>query len=366
MIERNNHGEKIPRCDHAYYTYETFFCSGFTRRFTRSLLIWVFAVKMNWLGTDHISKGDILLPETFIPRPSPVTLIHHAAHCDQGTPPSSPKALEQCLNAGAKFVEIDVLPLADGSFALIHDRDLSVETSGTGDAIRSTRAQIESLTYRNKSELTDVRIGFLEDAVAVFSRYPNAERLQLDLKPYTPLTLALLRDFSHILSPIMDRVQVTSVADWAVRSLRQFAPDLSLGFDPLLYLDIVDDEPRPEGVPPFRVGAYGLRDDHPLGAYRWGQLGEYLAARAGALLVQVPGGCQWFIRADLLKMVLKAGFDWIDFLHQNGSTVDGWTINADVHDDIKTAQYLIDHGIDALTTDTPARLADQLAAKAIL
>ena len=45
------------------------------------------------------------------------------------------------------------------------------------------------------------------------------------------------------------------MADWVVRGLHQVHPNLSLGFDPLLYLDLVDDEPRPESIPPFRIGA---------------------------------------------------------------------------------------------------------------
>lgn len=301
-----------------------------------------------------------MLPETLDARKRPVRLIHHAANCGHIHAPGSPAALEACLTSGAAIVEIDVIPLADGSFALIHERDLAVETSGQGDAITATREQIEPLFYKVRGEVSTEQIGFLEDAIAIFAGFPDAERLQLDLKPYTPLTRALLRDFIEIIKPVQDRVQVTSVADWAVRSLNSFAPDLALGFDPLLYLDLVEDEPRPEGIPPFRTGAYGLLDDHPLSAYQWGALGEYFAARAGALLVQVPTGCEWFIRAELLEMALQAGFNWIDFLHQNGSRVDGWTIDVTNPEHLRIADSLVDHDIDELTTDTPAKLASVL------
>jgi glycerophosphoryl diester phosphodiesterase len=302
-----------------------------------------------------------MLPETLDARERPVRLIHHAANCGHSHAPGSPAALAACLAAGAAIVEIDVLPLADGSFALLHDRDLSVETSAQGDAIRSTREQIEPLFYKTGGE----KVGFLENAIAIFADFPDAERLQLDLKPYTPLTRALLRDFVEIIQLVQDRVQVTSVADWAVRSLHRFAPELALGFDPLLYLDLLDNEPRPKGVPPFRVGAYGLLDDHPLAAYQWGKPGEYFAARAGALLVQAPAGCEWYIRADLLDAALQAGFNWIEFLHQNGSRVDGWTIDVDNPDHLRIADSLVDHDIDELTTDTPAKLASVLRSETI-
>ena len=306
-----------------------------------------------------------MLPISLIQREKPVRLIHHAANCNPAYPSGSPAALEACLSAGSALVEIDVLPLADGSFALMHDRFLEIETSGTGDAIQSTRSQIKKLTYKADGQITDHKIGFLEEAIEIFAAYPDALRLQLDLKPYTPLTQAILREFVRILSPVLDRIQVTSVSDWAIRSLRRFSPELSLGFDPLLYLDLVDDQPRPEGIPPFRVGAYGLRDDHPLASYQWGPLGEYFAARAAALLVQAPEGCEWFIRADLLEKARKANFDWIEFLHQHGSKVDGWTINAADPEQVKLADALVELGIDELTTNTPALLAEKLGVKAI-
>jgi glycerophosphoryl diester phosphodiesterase len=304
-----------------------------------------------------------MLPETLDLRERPVTLIHHAANCSHGLPPGSLSALEKCLSRGAAAVEIDVIPLADGSFALLHDRDLSLETDGEGEAPAATRQQVARLHYRVKGEIRDEKVGFLERAVALLQDHPDTSRLQIDLKPFAPLTRGILRSFLELIEPVRDRIQVTSVADWAVRALSRFAPDLSLGFDPLLYLDIVDAEPRPEGVPPFRIGAYGLADDHPLSAYQWGPLGDYFAARAGALFVQAPEGCEWFIRADVLSKALEAGFDWIDFLHQRGSRVDAWTFDIDLPGHLRLAQDLVSHGVDDLTTDTPAKLAEKLPSK---
>lgn len=304
-----------------------------------------------------------MLPEMLDKRKTPVILIHHAANCGHDAPPGSLSALEKCLEAGAAFIEIDVIPLADGSFAMLHDQYLEKETSGEGQAPAMKRGQIESLYYKVGDKISDEKVGFLEDAIDLLKAHPDTQCLQLDLKPFTPLTRGVLRGFLELLDPVEDRIQVTSVADWAVRSLARFAPELPLGFDPLLYLDFEDEEPRPPEVSPFRIGAYGLRDDHPLSAYQWGPLGDYFAARAGALLVQAPKGCEWFIRAELLKMSHDAGFDWIDFLHQNGSTVDGWTIDAAQPEQVVLARFLVEHGVDKLTTDTPSRLAVQLFSK---
>jgi glycerophosphoryl diester phosphodiesterase len=307
-----------------------------------------------------------MLHETLHIRKTPVTLIHHAANCGHSEPSTSLAALKRCLEACAHKIEIDVIPLADASFALLHDPNLEADTSGKGNAIRMRRSEIENLYYMKDGEKTSEKVGFLEGAVDLLAQHPNTKWLQLDLKPYTPLTRGVLKEFTTIIEPVMDRIQVTSVADWAVRALSKFAPDLALGYDPLLYLDIVDDEPRPDTIPPFRVGAYGLLDDHPLSAYQWGPLGDYFAARAGALFAQVPAGCEWFIRAEILKMSCDAGFNWIDFLHQNGSRIDGWTIDVSQPEQIKLAQFLVEHDIDELTTDTPSKLAGFLHSDTII
>ena len=302
------------------------------------------------------------------PDPSPnrtIHLIHHAAHGNHSEPPGSLAALAHCLASGAAMIEIDILPLADGSFALLHERDLSEQTSGTGDAVRATRDEVSNLTYKSNGTISTEKIGFLESAIDLLKAYPQTQRLQLDLKPYLPLTGAVLQNFIDLIEPVIDRVQVTTVADWVVRGLHQAISKLSLGFDPLLYLDLAEDDPRPEGVPPFRKGAYDLLDDHPLAAYRWGTLEEYFAARAEGLWTLAKAAQEWFIRAEVLEMAQKAGFDWIGFLHAKGCTVDAWTIDVNQPAHLLSAQYLAEQGVDDLTTNTPEELAEHLAIRAV-
>jgi glycerophosphoryl diester phosphodiesterase len=229
-----------------------------------------------------------------------------------------------------------------------------------------TREQVQNLHYRFDGRVSAEKVGFLEDALALLADYPETQRLQVDLKPFTPLAPAVLQALLTLIEPVKARVQVTSVGDWAIRALAAASPQLSLGFDPLLYLDLPSDEPRPKDIPPFRAGAYGLLDDHPLSAFRWGSLADYFAARASALLTQVPRGCDWFIRAEVLETALQAGFDWIAFLHQAGALVDAWTIHVRQHEQVERAKFLVARGLDALTTDTPAQLADLIPVKSIV
>ena len=295
-----------------------------------------------------------------------VRLIHHAANGSHHEPAGSLAALEYCLASGASKIEIDVIPLVDGSFVLLHDPNLETATNGSGNVVQMTREAVENLCYLHNGAVTNEKVGFLVDAIDLLVQSTATQVLQLDFKPYTPLTRSVLEALLKIVIPVKDRIQVSSVADWAVRALKDAEPNLALGFDPLLYLDLVDEEPRPENIPPFRVGAYGLLDDHPLSAFQWGGLGDYFAARAAALLAQVPAGCEWYIRADLLKIALDAGFDWIDFLHQKSSTVAGWTIDITKPDQVQIARNLCDHGIDELTTNSPSGLAKRLDSDTIV
>jgi len=62
----------------------------------------------------------------------PVTLIHHSARRGHRHPPNSIAGLEYCLAAGARIIEVDISPLADGEFALLHGPRLESGAAGSG------------------------------------------------------------------------------------------------------------------------------------------------------------------------------------------------------------------------------------------
>lgn len=285
-------------------------------------------------------------------------LIHHAAQRGQGAfLPNSLSAVRDCINAGALAFEIDILPLLDGSFALLHDADLAVSTNGQGNAITTKRQELQDLRLKKSGMISNEKLAFLDQVISLLVASPFTQKLQLDLKPHTALTPALIQSLLETIKPAFERIQVSSVSDWAIRALRKYSTDLQLGFDPLLYLDIPDVNPRPAQVPPFRVGAYGLLDDHPLSAYVWSDKKTYFSARAEALLAQAVPGCEWFIRQETLLAADAAGFDWVAYLHQQGSLVNSWTIDPP---DFDLASRLITLGIDELTSNSAAVLANAL------
>ena len=203
-------------------------------------------------------------------------------------------------------------------------------------------------------------VGLVSEAVELLQQYPGPVELQLDLKPDVYSADDVLSRLVASLRPVKDRVRVTSPSDWALRRLRALDPDLPLGFDPLLYLDADFGQKREPGIPPFRQGAYGYWDDHPLSSRRWGSTAEYLAARAEALYAQVPSGMIWYIHAGLLGKALDDGFDWITYLHAFDAQVDAWTLDAHRPEHVALARKLIAQGVDRITTNSAPALAQVL------
>jgi len=284
--------------------------------------------------------------------------IQHAANLDPTLPPGSLTSLQNCLVNRVKWVEVDIIPLKGGDFALLHDPKLEHISNGLGDVFEKTADQVKQLVYKGqKSWGKNIQLGTLSQALLLLKEDPDHTNLQLDLKPYAPLSPEVLRNLLDLIEPVKNRILISCVADWAVRQLRKMDSAVKLGFDPLLYLDIVSKEPRPEGVPPFRIGEFGYLDDHPLAAQKWGEPGDYFALRAEALFYQVPRGVTWFLNADLLTDALDAGFNWIGYLNKNESLVDAWTVDLDRKE---LASRLIKDGIDFLTSNDVKLLEEQI------
>ena len=266
------------------------------------------------------------------------------------------------MDASARTIEVDILPLADGDFILLHDRLLDRATNGSGVAAACTSDEVRGLRLVWQGTVSSEPVGLLSQAIDLVSRHPGPVELQLDLKTHTRLDKETLSRLVHLLQPVKNRVRVTSMADWALRRLSVIDADLPLGFDPWLYLGVIPHQEE-DGlvVPPFRQGTYGYWDDHPLASLRWGDKSDYLAARAEALWAQSPTAGVWYIRATLLAQTLEDGFDWIADLHSRGAQITAWTLNVDRPPDVELAWRLAQAGVDRITTDNPPALAQALA-----
>jgi glycerophosphoryl diester phosphodiesterase len=287
---------------------------------------------------------------------SPV-LIHHAAHAAHPFPASSMSGLRACAASGAAVVEVDITPLAGGDFLLAHIGNLDEVSTGQGFAHQNTRADLIELRYVELSPdgpvVSDEPLATLSEALELLIASPFRE-LQLDLKPDAPLDAAHIRLLSSLPPHVMSRVRVSSTADWFLWPLREAAPALPMGFDPLLYLDFHPLWKGPRATPPRQAGAFGYWDEHPLALRQWGLPADYLALRFAALARQVPPGCVWYLRATLVARCLSDGFSPIDFLHSLGSEVAAWTLHPA---DLPLVRSLLAAGVDRITTDEVADLA---------
>ena len=289
-------------------------------------------------------------------------LIHHAASSeDPGIPPGSLRALKACLEKDAALIEIDVLPLLDGDFALLHDVSLAAATNGEGNVLKKTSEEIKKLQYAGSQE----NVATLSQAVELLQEYPNGAILQLDLKPEVPPDARSKEDIFQkllkIIAPVKEKIIISSMADWLLRLLHQLDPQLHLGFDPLLYLDLRQKEDIPGQTPPYSPGAYHLWDDHPLSSRVWGTQNEYLEARAETLAAQFQISGTWFIRAALLEYVLDNGFNWINFLHNRGNRVAVWTVDLTGPAQENLITKLIEAGVDYITTNTPYTIREKFS-----
>jgi glycerophosphoryl diester phosphodiesterase len=290
----------------------------------------------------------------------PILLVHHSANRDHSHPRGSLPALQACLQAGALAVEVDIAVLADGQFALLHGPLLEDETTGRGPVAALTAAEVTALQHVRDGQASGVPVGLLSQALDLLAASPGQVELQLDLKPDAYASGDVLRRLAASLEPARDRVRVTSPSDWALRRLRALDPGLALGFDPLLYLEPDMGGERDPSAPPFRRGAYGYWDDHPLASRRWGPTATYLAARAEALWAQAPAGAIWYIRAGLLAQALDEGFDWIAYLHEHSVEVDAWTLDPGKPERLALARRLAAAGVDRMTTNEAPALSQVL------
>jgi len=292
-----------------------------------------------------------------------VLLVHHAANRGRLHPPSSLSGLVNCLAAGARAVEVDVMPLADGDYALLHDARLEGQTTGRGPVAEQTASSLAGVQLRWRGEVAAERVALLSEVVKVVRREGGLEELQLDLKAPIPPTHEQVASLLRIVQPVRDVVRVTSTADWALWAIKALDADLALGFDPLEYLDAPRSKDHSE--PPLRAGAFGYLDDHPLALERWGSAARYLELRAEALWRQAPPGCAWYVRGEMLDRAWADGYDWIAWLHERGAVVDAWTLDADAPGDVELARRLIERGVDRITTNDPPALDEALGGRCV-
>lgn len=294
----------------------------------------------------------------------PPLIVHHMAAHDGRYPPNSLEAVRACLEANADFIEIDVTALAQDDYLLVHDPVLESETTGNGEvsACLLTDAQELWLTDAQR-QATPYHPALLSEIVAAFADYPTGSRLQIDFKNVIPFADdEPLHRLTYLIAPLGERVIVSSGADWQLRRLHKIAPWLELGFDVHFYIDWRSpDETIDPRIPPYRQGAYGYWDDHPLATQRYYTMADYLAERCAALATLIPTATTFYIDHKLIAQSLADGFNWAADLHTYNIKLDAWTMDSTNPVALANLPLLLEAGVDQITTNTPQAVRERLS-----
>jgi glycerophosphoryl diester phosphodiesterase len=290
-------------------------------------------------------------------------IVHHMGALDgQFAPPNSLEAIQNSLDAGARFIEVDITALADADYLLVHDAELDSETSGSGLVAECSASLARDLLIRHEGVPTECRAALLSDVVQLLQRAGGEARLQLDFKNSVPFQdTEPLQRLVRLIEPLKERVIVSSGADWQLRKLRKLASWLNLGFDVMWYVGwLPEGEQRDPRDYPKNIGAYGYYDDHMLASGRYSPAGEYLRDRCESLLTLVPEVSVFYLEHHLIAQSLRDGFSWADALHAYGIQLDAWTMDSTNPAAVRNVPSLLAAGVDLFTTNTPVALGKML------
>jgi glycerophosphoryl diester phosphodiesterase len=282
-----------------------------------------------------------------------VSLTCHMAVLTGRHRPNSRAAIQECLAAGADRIEVDIHSLEGGDFIVSHDRHLEDSTTGAGALGNVTADDVRAVRYRDDP---GDRPCLLSEVIELAGG--GVTQLQLDLKDWRLLSAARVGALLEVISPVHDRVIVSTGQDWNLRRLHAADAALALGFDPGHYLDWV-----PEGAEvllPRRTGAYGYRDEHPLAIGRIESTVDYLRERMAMLVGQAPYASEQFLYYRMMLQMLDDGFNVIDWLHERGIEVTAWTPDYRDEGSVAALARLIEAGVDRITTNTIPAWIDAL------
>lgn len=239
--------------------------------------------------------------------------------------------LLEAMRVGAS-VEVDLVIHGDDGCAVLHDRMLGRETTGSGLVRETSAAALRGLQLRdNEGAPIAEKVMLLEDLCALLADrgvHPQAV-LQLDFKEgFDALTPKMIANFSRCVAPIADAMILSGGDFDAIAALAVATPGLVTGYDPCY------------GESLARLKASG----------------DYRAFIEQAL-VTAPDAKMIYLSHPIVLAAEEAGIDIIAPVHAAGRRVDAWTINQVNPQTIPLIERLLRLKVDQITTDDPEGLA---------
>jgi glycerophosphoryl diester phosphodiesterase len=233
-------------------------------------------------------------------------------------------------------VEVDLVVTADRGFAVLHNKTLDSETTGTGPVVEARDADLRQLFLRDNdgAPIAD-RVMLLEDLCGLMASgtvHPDA-LLQLDYKEdLAALDARTLERFAQSVTPVARNVILSSGDAPAVDLLHRAVPGMRIGFDP--------------------------SDEDKFTAMRAAGTLDVFVADA---LAASPKSDMVYLAWQIVTEAADDGFDIVGAFHAAGKRIDAWTIKASDPASVAIVERLLACRVDQITTDDPEGLAAALA-----
>lgn len=255
----------------------------------------------------------------------------HRARRRADDPVFTGERIIEAMRLGAS-IEVDLVIHADHGCAVLHDRTLERETTGTGRVRDTSAATLRQLHLRdNEGHPIDAKVMLLEPLrPACRGRRSSDALLQLDFKEdRQALTPQVVAGFGASVSPIAKSVILSGGDFDAIATLAGSAPGLRTGYDPC-----------------HRGTLAALKAS-----------GNYLGFIEDALAT-APDADMIYLAYEIVLAAEDAGVDIIAPIHAAGRRVDARTINSVTPQSIEQVKRLLRLKVDQITTDDPEGLAE--------
>lgn len=256
----------------------------------------------------------------------------HRARRRADDPVFTGERIIEAMRLGAS-IEVDLVIHADHGCAVLHDRTLERETTGTGRVRDTSAAALRQLHLRdNDGQPIDAKVMLLEDLCALLVEgavHPDA-LLQLDFKEdRQALTPQVVAGFSDSIAPLVGAMILSGGDFDAIATLATSVPDLKTGYDP-------------------------CEDDTLAQLQKYGNFSGFIEQA----LATAPAAGMIYVDYQIILAAEDAGVDIIAPIHAAGRRIDAWTINSVTPQSIEQVKRLLRLKVDQITTDDPEGLAE--------
>lgn len=156
--------------------------------------------------------------------PGKSPLVGHRGLLKQGDytiPENTVAAFEYAGQSGIWAVETDIHETADGHFVCIHDPTLDRTTTGTGNVVDKTLAEIQSLFIKDAAgNTTEHKVPTFEEYLAVCKIYGIVPLIEIKAITTYSAFFKIIRDLGF-----MDTAMLTGGL-WRLDTIRTYAPDM--------------------------------------------------------------------------------------------------------------------------------------------